>query len=78
LEIGADLVKFTTKDKKIIEHFLSQIIDNVNNTLFIDIISKKKECMISIVNQNDFSDIKFVMKLANSFPSGEISRGHFF
>jgi HJR/Mrr/RecB family endonuclease len=67
LDIGADRMKFTTKDKKIIEYFLSQITDNVNITLLNDTISKKKECLSSTVNQDDFNDIEFVTELYNSF-----------
>jgi hypothetical protein len=43
LDISTDLNKFTTKDKKIIEYFPSQIINNVNNILFNSMISKKKD-----------------------------------
>jgi hypothetical protein len=42
LDIRTDIKKFITKDKKTIEHFPSQIISNVNNALFNNIINKKK------------------------------------
>jgi hypothetical protein len=42
LDVSTDLKKFTAKDKNIIEHFHSHIINNWNITLLNDILSEKK------------------------------------
>jgi hypothetical protein len=42
LEVITDLKTFTTKDKKIIEYYPNNIINNINNTIFNDMITKKK------------------------------------
>jgi hypothetical protein len=60
LNVSTDLKKFTTKDKKTIEYFRSQIINKVNNTCFNDMISKKKERLSMTVNQDDFNGIEFI------------------
>jgi hypothetical protein len=63
LDVSTDLKKFvSTKDKKVIEYFPSQIISGVSSTtLFNDMIAKKKECLsIRNVCQDDFNDIEFV------------------
>jgi hypothetical protein len=44
--VSTDLKKFTTKDKKTIKYFLSQIICNVNWTMFTDMINKKKSVWV--------------------------------
>jgi hypothetical protein len=56
LDASTDLKKLTTKDKKIIEYFPDQIINNVNSTLFNDMIGKKKECLSKIENQDGFNE----------------------
>jgi REP element-mobilizing transposase RayT len=60
MDVNTDLNKFTTKDKKAIEYFSSQIINNRKITFFNDIIRKKKEYLRKTVNQDDFKDIEFV------------------
>jgi hypothetical protein len=63
LDVSTDLKKFvSTKDKKVIEYFPSQIISCVSSTtLFHNMIDKKKECLsLKTVSQDDFNDIEFV------------------
>jgi hypothetical protein len=42
-DASTDIKKFITKDKKTIEYFPSQIINNVKSNLFNDMINKKKK-----------------------------------
>jgi hypothetical protein len=48
LDASPDLKKFTTKDKKILEYFLSQIINNVNSILLKNMIRKKKSVSVKL------------------------------
>jgi hypothetical protein len=49
-DVSIDLSSITTKEKQISESFPSQIISNVNCSLFNDIITEKKECLSKTVN----------------------------
>jgi hypothetical protein len=52
---------FTTKDKKIVEYYPSNIINNINNPIFNDMITKKKDYMSKGSNKGDELDnIEFI------------------
>jgi hypothetical protein len=60
-DITTELKIFKTKDKKMIEYFPRSIINDINNnTVFNDMINKKKELMSKGSNNEDFNDIEFI------------------
>jgi hypothetical protein len=60
LGVSTDIKKLTPKDKKIIEYIPRHFINNVNNTLFHDMISKKKEFLNKVINSEDLKGVEFV------------------
>jgi hypothetical protein len=51
---------FTTKDKKIIEYYPSDIICNINNPIFNETITKKKDYMNKGNGDDDLDNIEFI------------------
>jgi hypothetical protein len=61
LDIATELKKFNTKDKKVRDYFPSSIINNVNNnTIFNEMINKKKEFMSKGCSNDNLDDIEYI------------------
>jgi hypothetical protein len=55
-----DMKTFTTKEKKIIEYYPNNIINNINNPIFNEMITKKKDYMSKGSGGDDLDNIKFI------------------